>query len=290
MALTFIGTGCGQGVLYCPLSPQETTNWNNGRLPIGEQRATIRAWAKICPLPFFNCHFFTVTEVLSLRRLLSECSLTPNQNKTKQKHFLSLLHRQNYLHAAACHIFSLRRTDPCHPCKRFGEKTSQFLQGYLWDPEPTPVYPYFSREIVDLGNEKPHLSDVKRTFMEEENKVSQYSAFSIKSNGRSVRWAYGVTWSHGAKGRFSFARFCCTPLLYSWSTQGKWKESPPPLHKLAVGLSRFLTNFPCWLSNSCNLTGPLILFISFRNGQSDASCCQSFWDLNLTKHKQNNKL
>lgn len=87
MALTFIGTGCGQGVLYCLPSPQETTHWNNGGLPIGEQRATVRAWAKICPLPFFNCPFFTLKEVLSLRRSLSECSLISNQNKTKQKTF-----------------------------------------------------------------------------------------------------------------------------------------------------------------------------------------------------------
>lgn len=29
---------------------------------------------------------------------------------------------------------------------------------------PTPVYPYFSLGIVDQGNEKPHLSDVKADF------------------------------------------------------------------------------------------------------------------------------
>lgn len=198
MALTFIGTGCGQRVLYCPLSPQETTNWNNGRLPIGEQRATIRAWAKICLLPFFNCHFFTVTEVLSLRRLLSECSLIPNQNKTKQKTF----------------PFPSASTKLSPRCSLSDFLISSRLSMGSWTNSCVPLFSLF-------------LSDVKRSFMEEENKVSQYSAFSIKSNGRSVRWAYGVTWSHGAKGRFSFARFCCTPLLYSWSTQGKWKASPP---------------------------------------------------------------
>ena len=168
MALTFIGTGCGQGVLYCPPSPQETTHWNNGGLPIGEQRATIRAWAKICPLPFFNCHFFTLKEVLSLRRSLSECSLISNQNKTKQK-----------------------------------------------------TFPFLSAST----KLSPHCSLL---YFKEENKVSQYSAFSIKTNERSVRWACGLAWSHGAKGRFSFAWFSCTPLLYSWSTQGKWKDGPPP--------------------------------------------------------------
>ena len=145
MALTFIGTGCGQGVLYCPPSPQETTHWNNGGLPIGEQRATMRAWAKICPLPFFNCHFFTLKEVLSLRRSLSECSLISNQNKTKQnkKHFLSFLHRQNYLHTAACYIFSLRRTDPCHPCKTFRWKDfliSSRLSMGSWTNSCVPLF------------------------------------------------------------------------------------------------------------------------------------------------------
>ena len=93
----------------------------------------------------------------------------------------------------------------------------------------------------------------------------------------------------GPKGDFRLLGFPVRLYFTLGQLKGNGKTAPPPPTQ-AVGLSRFLTNFPCWLSNSCNLTGPLILFISFRNGQSDASCCQSFWDLNLTKHKQNNKL
>ena len=162
------------------------------------------------------------------------------QTKTKQnkKHFLSFLHRQNYLHAAACYIFSLRRTDPCHPCKTFRWKDfliSSRLSMGSWTNSCAPLF--FSWNCRPWKRE-PHLSDVKRTFMEEENKVSQYSAFSIKSNGRSVRWACGLAWSHGAKGRFSFAWFSCSPLLYSWSTQGKWKDSSPPSY-IGCGLVTF---------------------------------------------------
>ena len=72
---------------------------------------------------FFNCHFFTVTEVLSHKRSLSECSLISNQNKTKNISFpfcidkiISTLQLVIFFHSEELiHVILV---------KRFGEKTS----------------------------------------------------------------------------------------------------------------------------------------------------------------------
>lgn len=97
---------------------------------------------------YVHCHFLIVIFSRWRKSSPSDVRLVnvhSYQTKTKQnkKHFLSFLHRQNYLHTAACYIFSLRRTDPCHPCKTFRWKDfliSSRLSMGSWTNSCVPLF------------------------------------------------------------------------------------------------------------------------------------------------------